>query len=85
MYVFEKNRIFERNKSDLRKKSHFLKKIRDFVFPAMSHTFFCLKNSLFFMDFFMAQSFQVAPEYVDEITFTTNVSNIEYRTKFRYR
>ena len=27
----------------------------------------------------MAQSFQVAPEYVDEITFTTNVSSIEYR------
>ena len=31
------------------------------------------------MDFFMAQSFQVAPEYVDEITFTTKVSSIEYR------
>ena len=27
----------------------------------------------------MAQSFQVAPEYVDEITFTTKVSSIEYR------
>ena len=25
----------------------------------------------------MAQSFQVAPEYVDEITFTTKVSSIE--------
>ena len=74
----ETNRIFEKSRI-------FKKKIRDFVFPAMSHTFFCLKNSLFFMDFFMAQSFQVAPEYVDEITFTTNVSNIEYRTKFRYR
>ena len=33
----------------------------------------------------MAQSLQVAPEYVDEITFTTKVSSIEYRTKFRYR
>ena len=31
------------------------------------------------MHFFMAQSFQVAPEYVDEITFTTKVSSIEYR------
>ena len=27
----------------------------------------------------MAQSFQVAPAYVDEITFTTKVSSIEYR------
>ena len=27
----------------------------------------------------MAQLFQVAPEYVDEITFTTKVSSIEYR------
>ena len=27
----------------------------------------------------MAQSFQVAPEYVDEISFTTKVSSIEYR------
>ena len=27
----------------------------------------------------MAQSFQVAPEYVDKITFTTKVSSIEYR------
>ena len=27
----------------------------------------------------MAQSFQVAPEYVDEITLTTKVSSIEYR------
>ena len=44
----------------------------------------------------MAQSFQVAPEYVDEITFTTKVSSIEYRVSnqiqvsinivgFRYR
>ena len=27
----------------------------------------------------MAQSFQVAPEYVDEITLTTKVSSTEYR------
>ena len=27
----------------------------------------------------MAQSFKVAPEYVEEITFTTKVSSIEYR------
>ena len=27
----------------------------------------------------LAQSFQEAPEYVDEITFTTKVSSIEYR------
>ena len=27
----------------------------------------------------MAQSFQVAPEYDDEITFTMKVSSIEYR------
>ena len=27
----------------------------------------------------MAQSFQVALEYVDKITFTTKVSSIEYR------
>ena len=27
----------------------------------------------------MAQSFQVVPEFVDEITFTPKVSSIEYR------
>ena len=34
----------------------------------------------------MAQSFQVAPEYVDEITFTTKVSSIEPNSGiYKYR
>ena len=33
----------------------------------------------------MAQSFQVAPEYVYEITFTTKVSSIEYRVSNQFQ